>query len=72
MGKIKSQSIERNSMECTSLEDLELAMREIRDLDDGADIQMYIVIEVPGLGKRQLHLLDDVPVQVTWEYEAEA
>lgn len=71
MARVNTRNIEQSSMVCNSLEDLELAMKEIRDLDDGAEVKMFVRLEVPGLGVRKLFLLDDVPIQIEWEVETD-
>lgn len=71
MASVSTRNIEQSSMVCNSLEDLELAMKEIRDLDDGAEVKMFVRLEVPGLGVRKLFLLDDVPIQIEWEVETD-
>ncbi len=71
MPKINTTTVEHNEMLCSNLDDLAFALRALDEADEGTQIELSIKIEIPGVGKKKILLLDEVPIHVSWANETD-
>lgn len=71
MASIDTKTMEHNQIVCSDLDDLMAALHAINDEPDDIDVELSIVINVPGVGAKKLRLLDDVGVLVAWTREVD-
>ena len=67
MANIKRRSIEMSEVSCSNIDDLSTVVRILEDLPDEAEFELTISIELPGIGRKVIRLLDEVPIQVSWK-----
>lgn len=70
---IKTRAFVEREATCNTVEELSSALRVASedDLPEDTELEIYIDVELPGIGKRRLRLLDEVSVQVRWRSEVE-
>ena len=56
---------------CFTLSDLYSVLNKLEDTPPDTDVELSVDIEIPGVGRRKLLLLDEVSVNVKWVVETE-